>query len=43
MPASLSLPLRRLPSFLPPLRFGVEGTALTSVWQLCACQRCARL
>src|SRR5207244_303140 len=30
MPASLSLPLRRLPSLLPPLRFGVEGTALTS-------------
>jgi hypothetical protein len=29
MPASLSLPLRRLPSLLPPLRFGVEGTALT--------------
>src|SRR6266404_5990525 len=30
MPASLSLPRTRLPSFLPPLRFGVEGTALTS-------------
>ena len=30
VPAPLSLPLRRLPSLMPPLRFGVEGTAPTS-------------